>query len=54
MNNLEILKFICLVISIWFVFINICKVIYGHNVSWQNALLMSLSLAGFIYLQWLK
>lgn len=49
--NLTIIKFICLLIGIWFSIVNIGRMKYGQNVPAVNTFLQALGIAGFIFLQ---
>ena len=45
---MNFLFYICLVISIFYTFSNVGKVIYGNPVHWFNILTMAISLGGVI------
>lgn len=48
---LTIIKFICLLIGIWFSIINIGRMKCKQDVSTSNTFLQALGITGFIFLQ---
>lgn len=48
---LIIIKLICLLFAVWFGFINVSKVIYGHSIPSMNIFIMSLGIVGFVSIQ---
>ena len=51
--TLTIIKFICLLIGIWFSIVNIGRMRYKQYVSTSNTFLQALGITGFIFLQFL-
>lgn len=50
---LEIIKFVCLFIGIWFTIVYVGRLKYEQEISTFISFIQSLSIAGFIYLQFL-
>lgn len=51
--TLIIIKFICLLIGIWFSLINIGRLKYEQDISAPSSFLQALGITGFIFLQFL-
>lgn len=51
--TLTIIKFICLLIGIWFSIVNMGRMKYKQDVSISNTFLQALGITGFIFLQFL-
>ena len=49
--TLTIIKFICLLIGIWFSIVNMGRMKYKQDVSTSNTFLQALGITGFIFLQ---
>lgn len=47
---LTILKYVCLVIAIYFTYVNIGRLVSKEGVHWQNILIMSVNIAAVIAL----
>lgn len=47
------LKLTTLMLAIWFTQVNLMKAFRGHAISNANFFIQSVSIAGFIYLQWI-
>ena len=52
-DMIDLLKFICLVVLLWFTIITIVRLIMHQDIPGANFLVWALSSAGFIWLQWL-
>ena len=53
MIYLEIIKFICLFLSVWGSLINVGKLIRGSSIPTKNLIVQAIGITGFIYLQWI-
>lgn len=51
--TLTIIKFICLLIGIWFSIVNIGRLKYEQDISAPSTFFQALGIAGFIFLQFL-
>lgn len=51
MNTVSIIKFVSLVIAIWFTAVNIVKAAQGSAIPSLNFLIMSVSIASFVFIQ---